>query len=68
MSAKTENNKVLLSIDLCRDYSQIAYCCSGTMTEPESVSVISGEQKYLIPTIIGKIKIHRTGVSGMMLF
>ena len=56
MSAKTENNKVLLSIDLCRDYSQIAYCCSGTMTEPESVSVISGEQKYLIPTIIGKIK------------
>ena len=32
----------------------MAYCI-GNMSEPESVSTISGEQKYLIPTVIGKI-------------
>lgn len=55
MSANVENNKVLVSIDLCRDFSQMAYCYTGSMTEPESVSTIVGEQKYLIPTVAGRL-------------
>ncbi len=54
MSVKIENNLISVSVDLCRDYTQMAYCI-GNMSEPESVSTISGEQKYLIPTVIGKI-------------
>lgn len=50
-----EENKVLVSIDLCRDYSQMAYCYTKGMPEPESVSVITGEQKYLIPTVAAKL-------------
>lgn len=55
MSANVENSKVLVSIDLCRDYSQMSYCYTGSMTEPESVSAIVGEQKYLIPTVAGRL-------------
>lgn len=55
MKETAEKNKIFLSIDLCRDYSQMAYCYSNSMTEPESVSTISGEQKYLIPTVVGKL-------------
>lgn len=55
MSVNVEKNKVFVSIDLCRDYSQMAYCFTDRMTEPESVSTIVGEQKYLIPTIVGHI-------------
>ena len=29
--------------------------CMGNMSEPESVSVIPGEQKYLIPTIVARL-------------
>lgn len=54
MSVKIENNLISVSIDLCRDYSQMAYCM-GKMTEPESLSTILGEQKYLIPTVVGKL-------------
>ena len=54
LSTKTENNLISVSIDLCRDYTQIAYCM-GNMAEPDSVSTIAGEQKYLIPTEIGKL-------------
>lgn len=54
MSANTEAKLITVAIDLCRDYSQMTYCM-GNMTEPESVSVISGEQKYLIPTVVGII-------------
>ena len=50
-----EENKILVSIDLCRDYSQMAYCYTKGMTEPESVSVIVGEQKYLIPTVAARM-------------
>lgn len=53
LSTKIENKLILVSIDLCRDYSQMTYCM-GNMSEPESVSVIPGEQKYLIPTIVAK--------------
>lgn len=54
LSTKIENNLISVSIDLCRDYTQLAYCI-GNMSEPESVSTILGEQKYLIPTKIGKL-------------
>lgn len=54
LSTKTANNLISVSIDLCRDYTQIAYCM-GNMAEPDSVSTIAGEQKYLIPTEIGKL-------------
>ncbi len=54
LSTKIENNLISVSIDLCRDYTQIAYCM-GNMAEPDSVSTIAGEQKYLIPTEIGKL-------------
>lgn len=53
MSVRVENKCISVGIDLCRDYSQMTYCM-GNMREPESVSVIPGEQKYLIPTIVGK--------------
>lgn len=53
LSTKIENKLILVSVDLCRDYSQMTYCM-GNMSEPESVSVIPGEQKYLIPTIVAK--------------
>ena len=49
-----EENRVFVSIDLCRDYSQIAYCITSSMAEPESASTIVGEQKYLIPTVVAK--------------
>lgn len=51
-----EENKILVSIDLCRDYSQIAYSNTKGKPEPESVSVINDEQKYLIPTVAAKLK------------
>lgn len=43
-----------IAIDLCSDNTQISYQM-GNMTEPESVSTVPNEQKYLIPTIVGKI-------------
>ena len=43
------NTKVYLAIDLCKDYTQMAYFL-GNMTEPESLTTIKGEQRYLIPT------------------
>lgn len=55
MSTKIENKLISVAIDLCRDYSQMTYCM-GNMSEPESVSVIPGEQKYLIPTVVAKLK------------
>lgn len=54
MNLVADTKMISVAIDLCRDYSQMTYCM-GNMTEPESVTVISGEQKYLIPTVIGKI-------------
>ncbi|MBQ3666211.1 MAG: hypothetical protein II919_08920 [Lachnospiraceae bacterium] len=50
-----EDKKTYVSIDLCRDYSQIAYYFTDSMSEPESASTIVGEQKYLIPTVAGKL-------------
>lgn len=54
MSTKIENKLISVAIDLCRDYSQMTYCM-GNMSAPESVSVIPGEQKYLIPTVVAKL-------------
>lgn len=54
MEKQSGNNKISVAIDLCDDYSQISYY-TGTMTEPESLSTIHGEQKYLIPTVAAKL-------------
>lgn len=64
VSKSMESSKVFLSIDLNRDYSQMSYCYSNNMTEPESVSSISGEQKYLIPTTVAKLNDSDTWVIG----
>ena len=44
-----------LGIDLASDYAQISFFCKG-MDEPKSVSTIPGENKYLIPTLMYKMK------------
>lgn len=54
MSINIENKLISVAIDFCRDYSQMTYCM-GNMSEPESVSTILGEQKYLIPTVVAKL-------------
>ena len=54
MEKQSGNNRISVAVDLCDDYSQISYF-TGTMTEPESLSTIPGEQKYLIPTIVAKL-------------
>ncbi len=53
MEKQSGNNRISVAVDLCDDYSQISYF-TGTMTEPESLSTIPGEQKYLIPTVAAK--------------
>ena len=45
----------VVAIDLCKDYTQVAYC-REKMSEPESVSTIPGEQRFLIPTVVGRTK------------
>ncbi len=55
MSDKIEKNSVFVSIDLCKDYSQEAYCFTNSMSGPESVSVIAGDQKYIVPTVVGRL-------------
>lgn len=64
MSVTTEKNKTFISIDLCRDYSQVAYCLTNSMSEPESVSVIPGEEKFLVPTVAGKLNASNEWVIG----
>ncbi len=50
MSKKTE---ILgLGIDLANDYTQVCYISKDMESEPVSMSVIPGEQKYLIPTVL----------------
>lgn len=44
-----------IGIDLANDYSQISYVTKD-MNEPKSISTIPGESKYLIPTIMYKVK------------
>ena len=53
MEKQSGNNRISVAVDLCDDYSQISYF-TGTMTEPESLGTIPGEQKYLIPTVAAK--------------
>ena len=44
-----------MGIDIAADYSQISYIAMS-MSEPKSISTIPGETKYLIPTLMYKIK------------
>ncbi len=50
MGTKTE---ILgLGIDLANDYTQVCYISKNMENEPVSMSVIPGEQKVLIPTVL----------------
>lgn len=47
------NMGIVVGIDIAHDYTQISYYMTG-MNEPESMSTIYNEQKYLIPTVLFK--------------
>lgn len=58
MDAKEEKNFIQaygIGIDIAVDYSQISYIAKD-MNEPKSISTIQGEAKYLIPTLMHKVK------------
>ena len=44
-----------IGLDIATDFSQISYI-AGDMKEPKSISTIPGETKYLIPTLMYKVK------------
>ena len=44
-----------IGLDIAADFSQISYI-AGDMKEPKSISTIPGETKYLIPTLMYKVK------------
>lgn len=44
-----------MGLDIASDFSQISYI-AGDMKEPKSISTIQGETKYLIPTLMYKVK------------
>ncbi len=46
---------IVVGVDLAADYTQISYYVTG-MSEPDSMSTIHNEQKYLIPTVLFKWK------------
>lgn len=48
-----KKNKIVLGYDLGSEFSQISYYVMGN-AEPETVSVITGEQQYNFPTVLGK--------------
>lgn len=48
-----KEKRISVAIDLCRDYSQIAYYIEG-MQDCESVSTIPGEERFLIPMVLAK--------------
>lgn len=48
---KSEQEEVYIGIDLGSEWTQISYFWPG-MKEPETVSMVAGEQKYRIPTAL----------------
>jgi len=58
-----DNLITIVSIDFCKDYSQVAYM-RNNMSEPESLSTVVGEQRYLIPTLVGWIENQERFVVG----
>lgn len=44
---------IVVGIDIAHDYTQVSYYTTG-MNEPDSMSTIYNEQKYLIPTVLFK--------------
>lgn len=44
---------IVVGIDIAHDYTQVSYYTAG-MNEPDSMSTIYNEQKYLIPTVLFK--------------
>ena len=58
MEVKDEKNYIQaygIGIDIAVDYSQMSYIAKD-MNEPKSISTIQGEMKYLIPTLMYKVK------------
>lgn len=58
MEVNTQQNLIkvyAMGIDISSDYTQISYACPEEK-EPKSLSVKPGEDKYLIPTLMYKIK------------
>lgn len=58
MEVNTQQNLIkvyAMGIDISSDYTQISYACPEER-EPKSLSVKPGEDKYLIPTLMYKIK------------
>lgn len=52
---KLNSNKVIVGYDLGDEYSQISYC-SGKEEQPQTLSVVAGEESYNIPTVLCKRK------------
>lgn len=58
MGSKVQQNHIEaygMGIDISSDYAQVSYY-SKDMKEPKSLSTIQGENRYLIPTLMYKIK------------
>ncbi len=58
MEVNTQQNLInvyAMGIDISGDYTQISYIIEGA-NEPKSLSIKPGEDKYLIPTLMYKIK------------
>lgn len=58
MEVNTQQNLInvyAMGIDISSDYTQISYIIEGA-NEPKSLSIKPGEDKYLIPTLMYKIK------------
>ncbi len=49
----TKKNKVVVGFDLGNDYSQISYC-RYNQSMPDTVSLVMGEERYNIPTLLCK--------------
>jgi hypothetical protein len=48
-----KEKRITVAIDLCRDYSQIAYYTED-MQDCESISTIPGEERFLVPMALAK--------------
>lgn len=49
-----KDTKTYVSIDLCNDYTQMAYYVTNDMEEPLSLTTTKNDQRYLVPTAVSK--------------
>ena len=50
MEQTMKDTKTYVSIDLCNDYTQMAYYVTNDMEEPLSLTTTKNDQRYLVPT------------------